>query len=62
MKLIEKVAADGLAMARHAARHYAKKGQAGKAKSILQRVSKASGKQVKMRGGGMIYGKGGMVY
>lgn len=62
MKLIEKVASDGLAMARHAARHYAKKGQAGKAKSILQRVSKASGKQVKMRGGGMIYGKGGMVY
>lgn len=56
-------------MASHAAKSYAAKGQMGKAKSIMHRVSKASGKQVKMKHGGMVYGKkakkmagGGMIY
>lgn len=55
MLMIEKIAADGLAKARHAARSYAAKGQHGKAKSIIQRVSQASGKQVRMKKGGVVY-------
>ena len=51
----EKKASDGLAKARHAARSYVAKGQPEKAKSIIQRVSQASGQQVKLKKGGVAY-------